>query len=336
MGLLRHWSRFATGLALALIAACAHERTAQEPPPPLPLIKTARSRCKKSGPGLSLVSLRSDEWGALKNCVECSLKELPKLIAAKADGDPEKARLIYWQAELYAESAGSYESHVLEVEARIAAALDEGSVQRVAQLEGMQRRYAAAERSAWLKARDGYAQIARDPRYAGFERLEQVRFWLLACELQVGDIQAARDSLAQLQRDHPRSAFHPYALIELADAHFALHEFAAAQKLYDQLLLEPEVPLSVYALYKKAWIAYLQGDFQAAMDGFREVHRTAQAKPRDLFSRKIAREARADLVHAFAQLALPTDMPPLFETEFPEDAANLRKLLAKLDACRAR
>ena len=31
-----------------------------------------------------------------------------------------------------------------------------------------------------------------------------------------------------------------------------------------------------------------------------------------------------------------TDMPPLFEAEFPEDAASLRKLLAKLDACKAR
>ncbi len=93
----------------------------------------------------------------------------------------------------------------------------------------------------------------------------------------LGNMEEKTRLLAALSREFPKSGYRDDALYEQANAHLVLGQTAAAETTFAQLLqMDPNGPFSSRALLKRALIAYNAGQYEKALEYYRQVARDYQ------------------------------------------------------------
>ncbi len=111
----------------------------------------------------------------------------------------------------------------------------------------------------------------------------------------------------ELIKSHPDSRFVPDAYLAMGEHYFNNNDVFNAKKAYDRALKFKESKVFTFALYKLAWCDYNLGDYEKAIEKFKQVvelaRRESQKAARgDKNKIQLRREALQDMILAFMQI----------------------------------
>jgi tetratricopeptide (TPR) repeat protein len=269
-------------------------------------------------PGFGADELLGRVGAQLHAVTDSQIKVMKRLLDNTADSDPDKAELHFQFGGLYAEQRRWFDFHARDLDGKT----------RDPRLAAQQADWERRARDATLLAVTEYLEVADHPeRWHDYQRMDEVLFDLAYLLNQVKKEEAARGYFKRLIKDHPTSRFIPDALLAFGDHYFDQAGMENALVFYDKVLAYPASKLYGYALYKKGWCFYNLADFKQALATFLKVAELAGAKSDAL---GLAREARKDIVRAYAQVGSPDKAWALFQRAGGPHAPQMLEQLAEL------
>lgn len=203
-----------------------------------------------------------------------------------------------------------------------------------AQQQQWQRRVAAAQREQIAALEQFVAQHASHPQ------LDQALFNLGFTLQSARQSERALQAYQLLLQRCPQSTYVPFAFFEFGEHYFDRGEMEAASSFYGRALqsMSGDHPRRGYTLYRLAWTAFNQRQFDGSLQRFTEAIEHARTHPDDRSSAAIARTARSEMVLAYGALygvSRPLVASSAFETlrrysEEPAQAVELTERLAEL------
>jgi tetratricopeptide (TPR) repeat protein len=247
------------------------------------------------------------------------IAQLEKLLSFNP---PEAPSLMFRLGELYWEESRFYE---FEAQSRAEA-------EKVELL-------AKARQNARL-AIEQYTKIVQG--YPGFERTDEVLFFLGQSLMENGEDAKALVAYERLVKKYPRSRYMPDVWAAFGDYFFnnsqgQRNELERALDAYKRAEEFTESQVYGYALYKQGWCYFNMADYATAKDKFKRVvlygeRANARAKEKNGSKASLVREARADYVRAYARDGDAMQASDDFRkvATRPEDHAKMMRQLADL------
>ncbi|HTM19302.1 MAG TPA: tetratricopeptide repeat protein, partial [Kofleriaceae bacterium] len=130
---------------------------------------------------------------------------------------------------------------------------------------------------------------------------------------------------ARLTLSHPQSPWAPYGLLAAAERAFEDGRLPEAEKLYAQVLASKATDLHGYARYKTGWV---QLNLSRDADAFASFAAVITAGARNPRGEALAREARRDIVRAYASFGKPAEAAAAFDRVAPGHAMEMLPILA--------
>src|SRR5262249_30413880 len=191
-----------------------------------------------------------------------------------------------------------------------------------------QKGYERDEQKWLLEAVKAYIGATRYPKY---ERMDEVLFRLAALLTSVKKDDQAREYFHRLIKDYPTSKYIPDADLAFAEHAFEGGEMDAALRFYEKVEQFPKSSVYPYAAYKKGWCYINLGDPKTALETFVGVVRLTQGRPpgdRQQLA-VLAKEAKKDVVKAYAQVGGPEKARVFFLKVGGDYAAKMMDMLAE-------
>jgi len=167
-----------------------------------------------------------------------------------------------------------------------------------------------AAKDAHQKAVDNYASLAREA--PSYRRLDEVLYAMGTEKLALGDRAGARKAWFELIKNNPRSKLVPHVYLGFADMFFdeaatEPHKLQLAKQAYREVLKYPPPSNQAwgYASYKLGWVHFNLGELPEALAAFQKAVEFGDGNPTIPGASAIAREARKDLVRAYARAGRP-------------------------------
>jgi TolA-binding protein len=274
---------------------------------------------KPAAPTVDLTTFLAVRHDKLKRITDAQIAKLRRLLAVTRQDDPERADLLFRIAELCAENQRHYFDEAHALDQRI---FDTPPGAR-APLEAQQRA-AEAEQEKWLlEAVKAYVGATRFRRY---ERMDEVLFRLAALLASVKKDDQAREFLHQLIKDHPTSRYIPDAYLAFAELYFERGDVEGALRFYEKVAQFPRSSVYAYAIYKSGWCHLNLGDHKSALETFVAV---ARLPPGNRQNDLLAREARKDIVTAYAHVGGPEKAWPFFQRTGGDAAPKMLEALGE-------
>jgi TolA-binding protein len=277
----------------------------------------AASVVSQAGPTVTLQQFLSVRSEKLRQITDSQIAKMRSLIRMTADDDPAKPDFLFRLGELAGENQRFYFARAHALDQRI---FDAPAAGKPA-LQEEQRRYAADEQAWLLESVKAYVAATRYPRY---ERMDEVLFRLAHVLASVKKEDEARGFLLRLVKDHPTSKYIPDAYLAFAELAFDRGDMEGALRFYDKVAEFPSSSVYPYAVYKKGWCHMNRGDFKAALETFVAVARLPHAEKTDL-----GREARKDIVRAYAHVGGPDKAWEFFRRTGGDGAGKMMEALAE-------
>lgn len=247
--------------------------------------------------------------------------------------ETEKPDLLFQKAELLLEEKQFYFFQGMSLDDKIFAATSEGREDEAARLQA-EKAKALEDSKSWLREAVTLLNEIAD-RYPEFDRSPDVLFALGRALWDANSHRKGLDAYRQLIRRFPDNKYAADAWVAFGEYYFqiaddyeldvnkALDAYAKAAEFQDS-------PVFGYAIYKLGWCHYNQGNYQKALQRFREVVLYSEINSEVLGKRRIAlaREARKDYVLAYAQYGAANQA----EEEFGKlaEGDELYRMLQKL------
>jgi tetratricopeptide (TPR) repeat protein len=261
--------------------------------------------------------------GQVRHIRDEQIENFRMLIEDTRDADPQKPDLLFRLAELYAQKQRYFRFRGMELHAQIDRA--QGSQRQ--QLQRQQQRFLQESRQALVDSIQVYAQIARNPAFRNYERMDEALFFY-AFTLQSADyMEQARTVYRQLIQQYPESRFVPFAYLAFADYFFEQEELARAEQFYDRVLEFPDSPVYAYAMYKKGWVFLNLARSQEALETFFQVARITEGSERH---QTLNQNAKRDFVRAYADVGRARQAYEAFQRVDRSYAFTMLELLGDL------
>ncbi|MCS6914798.1 MAG: tetratricopeptide repeat protein [Myxococcales bacterium] len=297
---------------------------------------TQRPERDKKKPDLTAADVFAGQGEALKAVTDSQIKVLQRLIDVTNDNDPEKPDLLFRMAELYAEQQRYYNFRARDLDEKIFQAQQKGNTALANQLKAQQADFERREKQWLLEAVKKYIEVANGPKYQSYQRMDQVLFYLAYLLTQVKKEEQARVFFKRLIKDYPQSPYLPHAYLSFGEYFFENRDLENALKFYEKVLQYPNSPVFGYALYKKGWVYYNLTNFKDALATFIEVVAYATNPRRQVGGKpqrgdaQLAKEAKKDIVRAYAQIGSPEKAYPFFQKHGGDYAMTMLEQLAEL------
>ena len=159
-----------------------------------------------------------------------------------------------------------------------------------------------------------------------YPKQDQALFHLGYYQSITGNVRAAGQALTQLVKDFPETPFAPDAYLLLAEHAFEQAMLKQAISFYEKVLRYHESPVALYARYKLAWCRYNLGEYAAALKLFSDVI----AESKEGHWKHLRREALRDLVLTYASIGKCEKAESFFKTVAPDDTTEMLSTLALL------
>jgi TolA-binding protein len=265
--------------------------------------KTKKLDTTKKDAGPAAPELTADDFLDIETEASGIRKELIEeykgAIDDAEDDDPRKPELMFRLAEAY--SKMQRYSHAMKMEA-LAKADKEKDKNKKADFNKKAKKY-EGEETQWLgKAVAAYLDIAKNPKFKGYQRMDEVLFFLAYTLQAAGRKPDAFKVYQRLTKEYPSSRFIPDSYLAIADQYFADNDLNNADTFYDKVLKFPKASVYVYALYKKGWVLYNQGK---AKDSYASWSKVAEMTARSKKDANINRASKMDCVRAYADFGAP-------------------------------
>jgi tetratricopeptide (TPR) repeat protein len=232
---------------------------------------------------------------------------LEKLIAQSSGND--KAEYLVRLGDLDVEEQRYHRFRARSLDQRIFEADQAGRKKEAAELRATQTAEGGKERAATVAAVKVYLEVANGP-YEDYPKMDEVLFDLGRLLREQERADAARGFWKRLIKDHPTSRYVPDGLLAFGDDAFERRDLENALAFYQKVMSHSDSPLAEYARYKTGWCYYNLARFKDALEAFVAVIDHTRGKKDAL---ALAREAKKDLVRAYAQIGTPERAWPFFQ-----------------------
>jgi tetratricopeptide (TPR) repeat protein len=215
-------------------------------------------------------------------------------------GDLEKPQLIFRVAELYAEKQRYYSFLAGSLDEKIAAARSQSQKDS---LRSQKASYEQQEKSWLLEAVKAYLEVANNPRFRKYKKMDEVLFYLAYMLQQVKREEQARVFFQRLIKDHPQSKFIPDAYMSFGVYYFQQGDMDAARKIFDRVTQFPDSRVYGYAMYLKAWCWYNLAQYKRSLETFEQVIELASTrKGKDKLAGTLERDAKMNMVLPYSRV----------------------------------
>jgi TolA-binding protein len=312
-------ARQAKGVKRTTVEVKEIERRITRPDAPAPAAKERQ-------PGIGVDDFTNTKNRVITQVTKHQIAKMRALIDATSEDDPQKPDFFFRAGELYVEMKRFFFARARALDQPIF----ELPPERRGPLQTEQRSYERQEQQWVLEAVKAYVGATKYPKY---ERMDEVLFRLAALLASVKKDDQAREYFHRLIKDHPNSKYIPDAYLAFAEHAFDRGEMDAALKFYEKVEQFPKSSVYPYAAYKKGWCYANLGDHKTALEAFVDVVRLTQSgkaavDPRLL--QVLAKEAKKDIVKAYAHVAGADKARPFFAKVGGDYAPKMLELLAEL------
>lgn len=248
--------------------------------------------------------------------------------------EADKPDLLFQKAEFFLEEAQFHFFEGMELDTKIAEALDKGDDALVLSAQEEKDKFLEVSKKWGGDALKIYETIEK--KYPKYERMPDVLYSMGQAYWDRNDHKKALVVYRRLIKDFPKSQYIPDAWLAFGEFYFqhAPDEEKDVKKALDAYIeaaKNEQSQIFGYATYKQGWCYYNLTRFDKATEKFKEVILYSQVDAAKLGKRGIglAKEARKDYVLAYAQWGSGDKAPAEFK-QVAEDAANLRQMLERL------
>ncbi|MCA9706390.1 MAG: hypothetical protein KDK70_11120 [Myxococcales bacterium] len=242
------------------------------------------------------------------------IRVMQALLREAERDDKDYPAYLFRFADLHLDRKAIFEDEAGALYEDVHALQQAGKKEAARTKQARQRKLLAQARKASEAATKAYAALVDEPRWAGWDRMDEALYYY-AFELgQLGRESAMQAAYVRLLRDHPTSRFVPQVYVSFGDQMFASGDVAKARALYDKVIDgHPDSPVYAYALYKSAW-CHLNPAGTAEPDYARSLQRFVDTIAATLEGRagseangrQLRRDARRDLVAAYVHAGRPS------------------------------
>lgn len=248
--------------------------------------------------------------------------------------EADKPDLLFQKAEFFLEEAQFHFFEGMELDGKIAEALDKGDDTTVMSAQEEKEKLLEVSKKWGGDALKIYETIEK--KYPKYERMPDVLYSMGQAYWDRNDYKKALVVYRRLIKDFPKSQYIPDAWLAFGEFYFqhAPDEEKDVKKALDAYIeaaKNEQSQIFGYAVYKQGWCYYNLTRFDKATEKFKEVILYSQVDTAKLGSRGIglAKEARKDYVLAYAQWGSGDKAPAEFK-QVAEDDNNLRQMLERL------
>ena len=248
--------------------------------------------------------------------------------------EADKPDLLFQKAEFFLEEAQFHFFEGMELDSKIAEALDRGNDAEVLAGQEQKDKLLEVTKKWGGDALKIYETIEK--KYPKYERMPDVLYSMGQAYWDRNDHKKALVVYRRLIKDFPKSQYIPDAWLAFGEFYFqhAPDEEKDVKKALDAYIeaaKNEQSQIFGYATYKQGWCYYNLTRFDKATEKFKEVILYSQVDAAKLGKRGIglAKEARKDYVLAYAQHGSGDKAPGEFK-QVAEDEANLRQMLERL------
>lgn len=254
---------------------------------------------------------------------------LKRLIQNATKKDPELPEYYFRLAEAYGEKSQYFNFQARELDQKIYEAKTQSEKNALTQ---RQRNY-DAESKKWLT--EGVKVLlfiaqSNQPNFLGYNKMDNVLFSLAFLLSQAKKTDEARVFFHRLIKDYPQSKYIPDAWLAFAEYYFNEGDMGEALKLYDKVAQYPDSSVYAYSIYKQGWCYLNLKEPQKALEKYVQVIKIAENKKDDANVRQLQKEARKDIVRAYASVGTPEKAWPFFQKTGGDYAPKMLEMLAEL------
>jgi TolA-binding protein len=281
---------------------------------------------RNARPTIRLPDFVAEHRERLRRITDAQIAKMRRLLEITQEDDPAKPDYDFRLGELYAENERVAFAQARALDQRIFEAQAAGKPA----LQREQQGYEREEQSWLLQAVKAYIAATKFARY---ERMDEVLFRLAALLTGAKKEAEAREFFHRLIKDYPTSRYIPDAYLAFAEFYFDKGEMESALRFYDKVAEFPKSSVYPYAVYKKGWCYINLGQHKEALETFVGVVRMARDLKSAAAGRQLellAKEAKKDIVKAYARVGGPEKAWPFFQRTGGDYAPKMLEALAEL------
>ena len=261
--------------------------------------------------------------GKVANIRDAQIQQFELLIEDTEADNPELPDLLFRLAELHSQKQRFWRFKAMELFPKI----DKAKGATKSKLRGRQKNYFDQEKQALIGAIKVYAQIANNPKFKNYPRMDEALFYFAYTLDNAKRIKDARKVYHQLITNYPDSKYIPQAYLSFADYFFQNNDLNNAEKFYDKVLEFPQSSVYAYALYKKGWVYINQDRPQDALETFFKVANITEGKKG---KENLNKASKKDFVRAYAEVGRAEKALKAFERVDKGYAIDMLKILGSI------
>jgi len=274
---------------------------------------------------------------------DTQIEQLKRLLKATEVTHADYPDLLFRLSDHFLEKKAYFENQVGALYEEVYQAEEKKQTQKVAQLKAKQAKFEAQGKEASEQAVKLYKALVSEPRLGKFKRIDEALYFY-AFELgQLKRETEMKDAYIRLIQDHPNSQYIPNAYLSFADYYFGQNKIGDALQLYEKVITFKDSPVYAYALYKMAWchlnpVGTAEPRYDLSLDFYvKTIQATLEGRAgSEANAKQLRRDARRDLVQAFAQAGKPTKAWEFFQKigDGPKEDENMSRKMMELLAVR--
>ncbi|MBK8481750.1 MAG: tetratricopeptide repeat protein [Proteobacteria bacterium] len=270
-----------------------------------------RPVAKAAAPALAAEAFRHAIQSKVARLNDTAIATLKQLIKVTDENDAEKPDYFFRLAEHFRDKKSEYMFRARELDERIFVASTPAEKDRI---KARQKQFEQLEQQWMLGAIKLYLTVANTPAYAKYPRMDEVLYNLADMLNQAKRHDRARVFFGELIRNYPQSRYLPDAYLSFAEHYFNEGDVEEALRRYEQVARYKDSALYGYAIYKQAWCWINLNDPRRALELFLRVIREGDQFAGTAKSKlMLVREAKKDLVRAYAMVGTPERAWPFFQ-----------------------
>jgi len=274
---------------------------------------------------------------------DTQIEQLKRLLKATDPSHADYPDLLFRLSDHFLEKKAYFENQVGALYEGIYAAEEAKQKGKADQLKAKQAKFEAQGKEASEQAVKIYKVLVSSPQLGKFKRLDEALYFY-AFELgQLKREAEMKEAYIRLIQDFPNSQYIPNAYLSFADYYFGQNKIGDALQLYEKVITFKDSPVYAYALYKMAWchlnpVGTAEPRYDLSLDFFvKTIGATLEGRAgSEANAKQLRRDARRDLVQAFAQSSKPTKAWDFFQKigDGPKEDENMSRKMMELLAVR--
>ncbi len=274
---------------------------------------------------------------------DTQIEQLRRLLKATDPSHPDYPDLLFRLSDHFLEKKAYFENQVGALYEDIYKAEEAKNKTKTGQLKAKQAKFEAQGKEASEQAVKIYKLLVSSPQLGKYKRLDEALYFY-AFELgQLKREKEMSDAYIRLIQDFPNSQYIPNAYLSFADYYFGQSKIAEALQLYEKVITFKDSPVYAYALYKMAWchlnpVGTADPRYDQSLNFFvLTVKATLEGRAgSEANAKQLRRDARRDMVQAYAQAGKPTAAWDFFQKigDGPKDDESMSRKMMELLAVR--